>query len=271
MGYLMDYTATINGITNTVHYRDEDIEKIFLPLLREWKKLYLEKGRRVLIFLAAPPGTGKSTLLGMLKQLAEECRNHSRATESSETAGDRYPDSLLPITTIGIDGFHHYQDYLDSHTTVREGQVIKLAKIKGAPETYDLRLMEDRIRRIAAGETCGWPEYDRSIGNPREDAAIIGPESRIVVLEGNYLLLDQAGWRDLRKYADFTVKITADPKELRGRLVRRKKTSHPEFTMKQAEDFVEYSDLANARLVLAKSMEADLTLYSGADGFCPLN
>ena len=132
----MKFQASINGIKGTVQYRDEDVQKIFLPLLEKWKTMQERKGRRILVFLAAPPGTGKSTLLAFLRQLS--CGEILPGAPSSEEQ-DR-----TPITTIGIDGFHHYQSFLDTHTTVRDGQEILMARVKGAPETFDrARLSEN--------------------------------------------------------------------------------------------------------------------------------
>ena len=138
----MKFQASINGIKGTVQYRDEDV-------------------------------TGKSTLLAFLRQLS--CGEILPGTPSSEEQ-DR-----TPITTIGIDGFHHYQSFLDTHTTVRDGQEILMARVKGAPETFDRALLEERIRKVAAGEDCSWPDYDRTIENPREDVFKIDASSKIVV------------------------------------------------------------------------------------------
>ena len=89
----MKFQASINGIKGTVQYRDEDVQKIFLPLLEKWKAMQERKGRRILVFLAAPPGTGKSTLLAFLRQLS--CGEILPGAPSSEEQ-DR-----TPITTIG--------------------------------------------------------------------------------------------------------------------------------------------------------------------------
>ena len=270
----MEFSAAINGIQGTVSYRDEDVQNIFIPLLRKWKTLHEQKDGRILVFLAAPPGTGKSTLLEFLRQLSrgevpaaglEPDGNVGHGTDGKTVNGGLSQESLAPITTIGIDGFHHYQDYLDTHTTVRDGKTILMAKVKGAPETFDRDLLEKRIKAVAAGEDCSWPDYDRKIENPREDVFRIGQSSQIVVLEGNYLLLDMPGWRDLRKYADYTMKITADEAVLRERLLQRRvRTGTP---LEAAERFVDYSDMANARLVLHHSGDADLVLESGRDGY----
>lgn len=243
----MEFYANINGIPNTVTYREGDTEGIFLPLLRKLTAVEKEKGRRILVYLAAPPGTGKTTLLALLKKLSEE------------------REDLSPVTTIGIDGFHHYQSFLDTHTTIRDGRKILMAEVKGAPETFDRELLEERIRKVAAGETCSWPDYDRTIGDPREDVFRIDEKSRVVILEGNYLLLDTPGWKNLRSYADFTIRITADEDVLRERLVKRRIMGGK--PRGEAEKFVDYSDMANARLVLGHSGDADLVLKSERDGF----
>lgn len=241
----MRYETQINGIKSSVSYRDADISEHFLPLLRRLSRLHEEKDRRVLMFLAAPPGAGKSTLLRFLQYLAEK-------------NGD-----CAPVTAIGMDGFHRYQEYLLTHTTVRGGERIPMVKVKGAPETFDLERLKERIGRVAAGEACGWPEYDRLLHNPREDAIRI--EGDLILLEGNYLLLDRPGWRDLRAYADYTVRLEAKEDFLRRRLIdRRIRTGvDPE----EAARFVDYSDMANVRICLRESTEADLTWRVDESGF----
>ena len=238
----MEYNACINGYDIQAHYSEQNIEEIFIPLLQRLTKMQQEKERRILVMLAAPPGAGKSTLLDFLEHL-------SKTT-----------DGVKEIQTIGMDGFHHYQDYLLSHDTVRDGRTIKLVEIKGAPITFDLEALEERIRLVASGANCGWPTYDRNLHNPVENA--IQVTSDIVLLEGNYLLLDEDGWRDLSDYADYTIFISADEDMLRSRLVERKAKNTP---IEQAKEFVEKSDMRNAIEVLHSSKKADLNLRVNSD------
>lgn len=235
----MEYKTVINGIPVEAHYSQESIDGLFLPLLRRLTALQREKGRRILVMLAAPPAAGKSTLLSFLAQL------------SAETEG------VTPITAIGMDGFHRYQDYLLSHTLLRDGQEVPMVAVKGTPETFDLPKLKAAVARVASGEVCGWPDYDRLRHNPREDALSV--EGPIVVLEGNYLLLDLDGWRELRQFADYTVRIVAEEADLRQRLIERKAASGAGW--EDAVHFVEFSDLYNARLCLRHTTRADLTLY----------
>ena len=135
---------------------------------------------------------------------------------------------LCPGQAVGMDGFHRRQEYLLSHTTEREGKTIRMVEIKGAPLLH----------------------------NPVEDALTVDGE--IVLLEGNYLLLDEEGWRDLAAYADYTVSVSAGEELLRNRLIDRK--IHTGVAEDAAVRFVDYSDMPNVRLCLAGSAPADLRL-----------
>lgn len=243
---MISYQITINGIEVHAQYTEESVRDIFLPLLRRLSRLQRQKKRRILVMLAAPPGAGKSTLAGFLKYLAGQ------------------EPGIVPVTVIGMDGFHRYQEDLLAHKTVRDGVEIPLVQVKGAPETFALGLLTERVRQVAAGEACGWPEYNRLLHNPVEQAITV--QGDLVLLEGNYLLLDRDGWRDLAKYADYTIKIQADEQLLKARLVDRKIKSgaDPEAALR----FVEFSDMANVRECLEHTGKADLTLVLGADGAC---
>ena len=241
---MTDYHVTINGINVTAHYNQKAIDDIFLPFLRRLTALQQEKGRRILALLAAPPGCGKTTLASFLEKLSHE---YGR---------------LCGIQTIGMDGFHRRQEYLQSHFAERDGKQISMVEIKGAPVTFDLEKLTERVKDVASGAICGWPVYDRLLHNPVEDAVMV--TSSIVLLEGNYLLLDEDGWRDLSTYADYTVSIRADEEMLRARLIdRRVKTGVDRET---ATRFVDYSDMPNVRLCLNKTMPADVQLAIDANG-----
>ncbi len=234
----MIFETMINGIPVKAFFSDENVEEIYIPFLRSMASLQKELDRRILIFLAAPPGTGKSTLTAFLKDL------------SLKTSGTE------PITVIGMDGFHRRQEYLLEHSIIRDGKEVRMVDVKGTPETFDLDLLRDSLEKVTAGEVCDWPEYDRMLHNPVYRGQKVSGD--IILLEGNYLLLEDEGWRDLRKYADYTIRITADPEKLRRRLVERKVASGT--APAEAEKFVDFSDLYNAKLVLERSGKADLEL-----------
>ncbi len=235
---MKEYFVKINGIETNAHYTEQNIDGIFLPLLRKLTDLYRKKERRILAFLAAPPGAGKSTLAGFLETLASE------------------DPELENVQAIGMDGFHRRQEYLLSHTLIRDHKEIPMVDVKGTPETFDLEKLKEAIKSVLSESACSWPVYDRLLHNPVEDALRV--ESNIVILEGNYLLLDTDGWRGLAEYADYTVLIRAEESKLRKRLIRRRiAAGHP---VEDAGEFVDFSDMYNVRLCLASSQEADLTL-----------
>ena len=161
---MTEHHIVINGIEVAARYSDRAVNGIFVPLLEKLTAMQRAAGRRILVLLAAPPGAGKSTLASFLERL------------SRERAG------LCPMQAVGMDGFHRRQEYLLSHTTERDGQTIRMVEIKGAPVTFDLEKLLSAVRRVAAGETCGWPVYDRLLHNPVEDALTVDGE--IVLLEG---------------------------------------------------------------------------------------
>ena len=232
------YDLLINGLKVNAFYSDSSINDIFLPLLRRLTRLQKEAQRRIAVFLAAPPGAGKSTLVAFLEQLSKE------------------REDLVPIQTLGMDGFHHYQDFLLSHYAERDGVSIPMVKIKGSPITFDLEALEKRIKDVAEGKRCGWPIYDRTIHNPIDNAITV--DAGIVLIEGNYLLLDEPGWRDLSKYAEYTIFVTADETMLRTRLIQRRVQTGVD--LEEATRFVDRSDMNNLRLVLNHSLAADLSL-----------
>ena len=85
-----------------------------------------------------------------------------------------------------------------------------------------------------------------------------------MLLEGNYLLLDLEGWGELSGYADYTVSLSADEELLRERLIARRMASGVE--REKAENFVDFSDMANVRLCLEKMKNANLALEISHDG-----
>lgn len=240
----MEYNVNINGIDVDAAYSDETIEEIVKPLLKHMADLHDSEKRRILVMLAAPPGAGKSTFVSFLEYMAKEI----------------IPDKK--VQAVGMDGFHRRQEYLISHTTIVDGKEIPMVDIKGAPITFDLKALKNKIIELKENAVCKWPEYNRMLHNPVEDA--IAVDADIVLLEGNYLLLDQDGWRDISEYADYTISMTAEPQMLRKRLIDRKTASCN--TREKAEKFVDFSDMANVKICLEHSKKADMELKIDEDG-----
>ena len=218
-------------------------EGLTISLLRRLTELQKHENRRILAFLAAPPATGKSTLLLFLEQFA---RQH---------------DELTRVQLLGMDGFHHPNRYLETHTILRDGVEIPLKSIKGAPETFDVALLAAKLRAAKEGATP-FPVYDRRIHDIVPDALIA--DAPILLIEGNWLLLDEKPWRDLRALADYTLRIDAPPAFLRDRLIARKVQGGGSEA--EATAFYETSDAPNVLRFAAHAGAADEVWQMEADG-----
>lgn len=224
----------VNGLEIDAEFDRRDIDGIYIPLLERLTALQREKNRRIFAFLAAPPAAGKSTLCLFLERLSEK------------TPG------VTPLQCAGIDGFHYPNAYLETHFA-ENGEA--LSRIKGAPETYDV----EKLRRKLNGETL-WPLYDRRIHEPVEDALELRED--IVIVEGNWLLLDEAPWNALE--CDYSVFLRADSPALPERVVRRKMAGG--WDEARAREFVMHNDVPNIRRCLEHSKKADLNLAVRQDG-----
>ena len=225
----------VNGLTIQAEFSWEDTQQVFIPLLKRLTDLQKKSGRRIAVFLAAPPAAGKSTLCCYLEKLSREI------------------PSVTAIQTVGIDGFHHFQSYLDSHEIERHGKTIPLAKIKGAPETYDVEKLRCLLETLN-NENQFWPLYDRRIHNPVENAVEI--REKIILVEGNWLLLDEAPWNSLR--CDYSIFLRAGDESQLERIVQRKMMGG--FSEAHARQIVRSNDWPNIQRCMDCSRRADLNL-----------
>ena len=231
-----DYELTVNGLAQKIRYNPETVEKIFLPLLEKLTAIYRKKNSRVILFLVAPPATGKSTLTLFLEKLSRENEN------------------LIPVQAVGMDGFHYHSDFIKTHSVIRDGKEIPMSEIKGCPETFDVEKLKQKLTALRAGDT-NFPIYDRKIHDVIEDAAKV--DGKIILFEGNWLLLKDDAWKNLREFADYSLMIKADLKILKDRLIGRKVQGG--FSVEDATAFYEKSDSQNVLRTLNDSAVADET------------
>ncbi len=234
----MEFSCINSGLPVQAAFPDPAVEGTFLPLLHRLTSIQRTKEGRTIVFLAAPPGAGKSTLARFLQVLS------------------RTDPEIEPLQTLGMDGFHRYEKDLALRSILRNGERIPMSRVKGAPETFDLDRLTQAIRQVAAGGDIGWPEYSRTLHDPVENAVSVS--GRLLLIEGNYLLLDVPGWRELKQYADYTIFLKADPEILRTRLTERKQAEG--YSREEAVGHVEFSDMVNVKLCLEHSVPADLEL-----------
>ncbi|NLS52157.1 nucleoside/nucleotide kinase family protein [Hafnia alvei] len=230
----MKLNLSVNGLTYPAYFSDDEIEHLHLPWLQYLTQQQKLLERRIIVFLAAPPGVGKSTLCGLWQWLSEQ-----------------YPE-LSALQGLAMDGFHHYN---------RDLQIAGLSHKKGAPETFDLALLQRYLGQLQNPNAL-WPIYDRQLHEPVMD--MVEVKAPIVVVEGNWLLLNEEGWRDLSRYADVSLFISASPQLLKSRLVGRKVAGGQ--SSENAEAFYAMTDGPNVQRVLNESLTADMRWQMATDG-----
>ena len=237
------FNTNANGFEIEAKFSQDTVDNVFLPFLHTLTDLHAQMERKIVAYLAAAPGTGKTIIAQYLEKLSQD---HSEVDT---------------IKALGMDGFHYTNEYMDAHFAMRDGSTIPMKMIKGAPETFDVDNLQDKIREVKL-EDVDWPGYDRTIHDVVQNA--ISVESEIVLIEGNYLLLNNSKWTNIRVLADYTVFVKADPEILKPRLIERKVRSGK--TQNEAEQFYRTSDGKNVELVLNNSVEADETWILQVDG-----
>jgi pantothenate kinase len=98
-----------------------------------------------------------------------------------------------------------------------------LRAVKGAPETFDVEEFVLLLRRVREEPktTVLWPEFDRELDEPTPEAITITSPAKLVITEGNYLLIDRPWWREVRSLLDDAWYIDAPRELLRKRLLER--------------------------------------------------
>lgn len=238
-----EYSFHVNGFETQAVYEDENIENLFLPLLKKWTDLKKEKGDRVLIFLSAPPGVGKTTVSQFLQYLSEQ------------------REELDEIQAIGLDGFHFHQAYILSHTAVIDGEAVPMKDVKGCPETFDIDKLRVKLKELVKGDVK-WPIYDRNLHDVVEDAVTVTKD--IVLLEGNWLLSTEGPWKEIAASCDDSIFIQADEELLRERLIQRKIKGG--LSKAAAESYYENSDRKNVNRLLRNHHPGNTNLRMQQDG-----
>ncbi len=202
----------------------------------------LEPGAsRWMVGMAGLPGSGKSTLAARL------------AEEVNSRAG---PGTML---ALGMDGFHLSKAELNALPNAAEA----FAR-RGAPWTFHPAKLLERLRalRNAAGrEDVGWPSFVHAFGDPVEGAYTVPAATRLILVEGIYLLHRGDGWEGIGDCFDERWYLDTPPDVAAAQLTRR----HMEawgMTREEAEARIASNDRLNAEIVLKSRGLADLLVVS---------
>lgn len=194
----------------------------------------MREGGRTIIGIAGPPASGKSTLAESVVQKLNQ--------KSDQT----FPKAVL----LPMDGYH-----LDNRLLESRGLLAR----KGAPETFNTRGFCDAVKRLrSAKRETFHPKFDRQMDLSIAQSIVIHPDTPIIVVEGNYLLLKSEPWASLEDVFDATVFVCPSHDAIQDRLKQRwiKHGLDPDAALLRATG----NDLPNAELVMRESRAADLHL-----------
>jgi pantothenate kinase len=200
--------------------------------------------RRCVLGITGPPGAGKTTLV-------EALLDRLRAQPApAPVAGDTAYEGDW-VAHVPMDGFHLADVQLDR---------LGLRDRKGAPETFDAGGYLSLLRRFLSDEAgvLYAPGFERRLEQPLAAAIAVEPSIRLLLTEGNYLLLPDGDWPRVRELLAAVWYVDLEDRERLRRLVAR----HVEFGKSpgEAAAWVERSDEANSRLVAATRDRADLVV-----------
>ena len=184
---------------------------------------------RVLVAIAGPPASGKTTL-------AEELARRLNAQKCQ-------------TVVVPQDGFH-----LDNQVLEERGQLNR----KGAPQTFDGAGFVHMVRRLKERVDVAVPTFDRTRDISIAGARIVPASAEVIIVEGNYLLYDDAPWFNLAPLWTLSVRLDVPIEELRARLIQRW-LGHG-LSRTAATRRATNNDVPNAQSVLDNALPATLTL-----------
>lgn len=183
-------------------------------------------GSILTIAVAGPPGSGKSTFSAALAtQIGPSC------------------------CVVPMDGFH-----LDNSVLQDRGLLAR----KGAPDTFDCAGFSHLVDDLKRGSGTIFPTFDRDSDSVVPAGGHVPAGTTVLLFEGNYLLFDETGWRDLAAKWDAAIWLDVPPAILEARLIRRWRDQG--MSEADATARAKVNDLTNARHVIDKALPAKWTV-----------
>lgn len=197
-----------------------DVGMLTNRLIESYKE---NENKRFLLGITGGPGAGKSTLADLLMKKTNEVLQQERAV------------------VIPMDGYHYHNDVL-----VEKGTL----PLKGIPQTFDSQRFVTLIKEIASDNTATMycPAYDRALHNPVEDSIVIENKHKIIIIEGNYLLLGTYPWNELADLFDESWFIDTPLTITKERLISRHVLTGR--SVEEALRKINSTDAPNAELII---------------------
>ncbi|KAL1888430.1 hypothetical protein Sste5346_009547 [Sporothrix stenoceras] len=203
-----------------------------------------EMQKRIIIALAGVPGSGKSTVSAALA-----CCLQAKG---------------VPCMVVPMDGFHYTKKQLSAFPNPREAFLRR-----GAPFTFDVerllvlvRTLRETPVTIDMAPPILAPGFDHARQDPVAEEIAVPLTTRVVIIEGNYLLLDQGRWRDVSDLVDDKWFVDTEPSVALSRLVARHVQTGMETTPEAAMVRARANDLLNSDLIRAHLITPDVRVFN---------
>ena len=208
---------------------------------------------RYIVAIAGVPGSGKTTTASAVVNYLNQ-------------------NSTIHASLLSMDGFHLSRHELDQLPNAKEAHIRR-----GAPWTFDvsrfvnfMQTLRDWADNTPLSQDASWdsshiltaPTFDHNVKDPVQDGISITPDSSIIIVEGNYLLLDEPGWRDLSRLCDYRVFVDTDLSEARDRTAKRHVKAGIEKTLEEGYRRVDSNDYLNGVSIQEKLIIPDLIIKS---------
>lgn len=193
---------------------------------------------RILIALAGVPGSGKSTLVAQLS--AAFNATHDK-----------------PMVALGMDGFHLPKASLRAMPNSEEA----FAR-RGATWTFDAEALAQRLQLLRDSyqkQAVTWPAFEHEIGDPVEEAQTIEPHTRLILVEGLYLLHQADDWENVSRLFDERWFLDT-PFDLSMQRLTRRHMAAWNMTQSEAEQRIASNDRLNAELVQSTRAFSDFII-----------
>ncbi|XP_059433670.1 putative uridine kinase C227.14 [Corylus avellana] len=204
---------------------------------------------KYIVGLAGPPGSGKSTLASEVARRVNKLWLQKASSLDSQV---KPPDIA---TVLPMDGFHLYRSQLDKMENPEEAHARR-----GAPWTFDPALLLSRLRILRNQGSVYVPSFDHGVGDPVEDDIFVSFQHKVIIVEGNYILLEDGVWKEISSVFDEKWFIEVDIDTSMQRVLNRHiSTGKPPNVAKWR---INYNDRPNAELINKSKKNADLVIKS---------